>query len=205
MQQAEVDLFGSPKLDAEQSQWMTPPWLARRLARWVLRGQRVIEPSCGTGNLLEALILEGHDYRMLLGVERDERLAEHARSRFGGDVNVVRGDFLSLDFGRRRFDVAVMNPPFEGNAHMRFVLRALELAPVVVGVFPVSFRFGGERDRELWAQHAAVTHVAMMPERVNYGGDQSPSFDSIALRIMRREHPRVNETRSQVFEEVWRP
>lgn len=205
MQQADADLFGMPRLDAEQSQWMTPPWLARRLASWVPRGARVLEPSCGTGNLLQALLSNGHDAKLLLGVERDDRLADHAYERFMGLVSVWKGDFLALDFGKRRFDYVLMNPPFEGNAHMHFVLRALELAPVVVGVFPVAFRFGGERDRVLWAQAGAVTHVALMPERVDYGGDQSGKFDSVALRIMRREHPRIAETRAQVFEEVWRP
>lgn len=205
MQAAEVDLFGAPTPDPEQSQWFTPMWLAKRLARWVLRGARVLEPACGSGNLIEALLLDGHDPKLIMGIERDERMAKQARERFYGAVNIVCADFLTHDFGRRRFDVVPGNFPFENNAHMHFTIRALELAPVICGIYPVSFRFGVERDRELWAECGAVTNMALLPERVNYGGTMSPQFDSVALRIMRREHPRVAEARAPVYEEVWRP
>jgi hypothetical protein len=87
---------------------------------------------------------------------------------------------------------------------MRFVRRALDLTPVVLGVFPASFEFGDQRDRELWATRAVATHRARLPERVDYGGDQSPSFDSVALRITPRIGVRAVDEQRPVLEEVWR-
>ena len=200
------DLFGEPTRDTAQSQWFTPPWLAKRLAQWVRPGDRVLEPSCGTGNLIAAL-MEIDLRHVVLAFELDLAMADHARGRFAGpfsSVHVLHGNFFEA-VTLPTLDVALMNPPFEGNAHMRFVRRALDLAPVVLGIFPASFEYGQERDRELWATKAAVTHRARLPERVDYGGDQSPSFDSVALRIIRREQPRGAGEQRQVLEEVWRP
>lgn len=199
----QADLFGAPPRDPELSQWFTPMWLARKLATWVPAGARVLEPSCGDGNLLAALIERGHTPRDLVGVEVVFAMATAAYVRTG--VTVLNADFLTMGVFSFGADVAMMNPPFEANAHMRFVVRALEHVPVVVGIFPASFEFGVERDRELWATRAVVTDRARLPERVDYGGDQSPSFDSVALRIVRRSKPRQPGDRLPVYEEVWRP
>lgn len=197
------DLFGEPARDPALSMWFTPAWLARQLSAWVPENARVLEPSCGVGNLIAPLYERGHDPALITGVELSAAHACYAFGRFVERVAIVRGDFLAMDLPQR-FDVALMNPPFEGNAHMRFVLRALEYAPVVVGIFPASFEFSGERDRELWASKAVVTDRARMPERVDYGGDQSPKFDSVALRITRRSKPREPGERLPVYEQVWR-
>lgn len=205
----QADLFGEPERDPKASQWFTPPWLAARLARWVAPHARVLEPACGSGNLLEALLRNGHDPMLLWGVELDERLYVHARKRLGNGVGLTLGDFESEEVRRicvmHAPEVALMNPPFEANAHMRFVQRALELAPEVVGIFPSSFEFGDERDRLLWATRGVVVRRARLPLRVDYGGDQSPSFDTVALKIRRRDALRRPDEQLQVFEEVWRP
>jgi predicted RNA methylase len=204
------DLFGAPKCDSEQSQWMTPSWLARRVAKWVAPHARVLEPSCGSGNLLEALLHNGQAPANVLGVERDLRWQDHAWQRFGGLVTIAGGCFLSDTRVRNLCKVfapeaVLMNPPFEGNTHTHFVLRALELAPEVVGVFPSSFEYSVERDRALWSSRATVVRRARLPERVDYGGHASPSFDTVVLKIRRREAPRRPDEQLQVFEEVWRP
>lgn len=199
------DLFGEPARDAAQSQWLTPPWLARRLVKWVATGARVLEPSCGTGNLIAAL-LDSDPRFAVIGLEIDHAMAVHASSRFACEdgVHILQGDFLE-PLVLPTLDVALMNPPFEANAHMRFVRRALEIVPAVVGIFPASFEYGQERDRELWATRGAVTHRARLPERVDYGGGGCTSFDSVALRIVRREQPRQPGEQRAVYEEVWRP
>jgi len=199
------DMFGEPPRAAVASQWFTPMWLARKLAYWVPNIARVLEPSCGSGNLIAALV-DMSSSRTVVGIDFDGGMAEFARARFAqrSQVNIVHENFLTV-LTMPACDVAVMNPPFEGNLHMRFVLHALEIAPVVVGIFPASFEFGIERDRELWATRAVVTNRARLPERVDYGGDQSPSFDSVALRITRRSKPREPGERLAVYEEVWRP
>lgn len=200
-------LFGEPELKPALSQWHTPAWLARKLASWVPRGARILEPSCGGGALIEGLLRTGHQAVNLAACELDPSWAAHCKERFP-NVTVLVGDFLDPvlhPFVCDQFDVAVMNPPFEDNCHLRFVLRALELAPVVVGVFPASFEFSAERDRELWSRRGVVTRRARMPLRVDYGGQSNGMFDSVALRIERRECPRIAGSIREVLEEVWLP
>jgi len=197
-----LDLFGTPANDAALSQWQTPAWLARRVADWMPRGQRILEPSCGAGNLLDALIQARHRPSDLLGIEMDPRFAAHASERFSGAVQIICSDFLALP--PPRADTVLMNPPFEANQHMHFVLRALELSCVVVAIVPSSFEFGLERDRELWSKHGRVVRRARLPERVKYGGEMSASFDTVVLKIQRRTEPRLADEVSHVAEEVWR-
>jgi SAM-dependent methyltransferase len=200
----QADLFGEPARDPALSQWFTPMWLARKLALWVPEHARVLEPACGIGNLLYPLYTRGHSLDLMTGVDISASFVAAARARLAEEVLVVCGDFFEMPLAGQ-YDVVLMNPPFEANAHLRFVMRALCLAPVVVGIFPSSFEFSVERDRELWATRAVVTNRARLPERVDYGGDQSPSFDSVALRITRRSKPREPGERLAVYEEVWRP
>lgn len=204
------NLFGEPAQLASASQWFTPPWLAARVAQWVPRSARVIEPACGSGNLVEALLRNGHLPERILAIERDPHWANFARTRFNGIVTVLNGDFLADAHVREaceRFQqtACLMNPPFEDNAHMRFILASLDLAPLVVGIFPGSIEFSGERDRRLWSQRATVSRRALLVERVDYGGDQSPSFDSVALMLERRTSERRAAEVRHVREETWRP
>jgi predicted RNA methylase len=203
----QAHLFGEPELKPALSQWHTPPWLARRLAAWVPRGARVIEPSCGGGALLEALLNAGHQPVNLMGLDVDPAWVHHCRERLPS-VRVEVADFLDLAaymLVKDACDVVAMNPPFEDNLHMRFVLRALFVAPVVVGIFPVGFEFSAVRDRELWSTRGVVTRRAKMPDRVQYGGLTTPSFDSVALQIERRTSPRARGEVCDVREEVWTP
>jgi predicted RNA methylase len=197
----QANLFGEPERKPSLSQWFTPPWLARRLATWVPRGVSVLEPSCGDGALVEGFLRAGHAPADITGIELDLEQAARCEERF--PIMVMRGDFFAIPWEADSFGCVLTNPPFEGNGHLRFVLRALELAPVVVGIFPVSFEFGVQRDRELWMPRGVVTRRARLPERVDYGGTQSPSFDSVALRIERRFAPRARHDRQLVVEEVW--
>lgn len=202
-----LNLFGEPTLKPGLSQWHSPPWLARRLASWVPRGARVLEPSCGGGNLLKALLRAGHSATNLCGVEIDSDWARHCVDELPG-VRIERANFLELHFDTDEFDVVLTNPPFEDNGHLRFVLRALELAPTVVGIFPAAFEFSQERDRELWSARGVVTRRARMPARVDFGGEEGTGGgkgDTVALLIERRAKPRGRIQLAQVLEEVWLP
>lgn len=198
----QADLFGEPPRDLAKSQLFTPMWLARRMAELVPRNARVAEPACGTGNLIQGLLDSGHDPRFITGVELVHETAAFAFSRFEHNVNIVCGDFFTAELGR--FDVVLMNPPYEANQHMRFVVRALELAPVVVGLFPTDFEATQERDAQLWATKGVVTHRKVLPERVKFSG-QGGQNEHAVLRIMRREHSRRFGEVRQVHEETWRP
>lgn len=202
MQPADTDLFGEPWRDLEQSQLFTPPWLARRMIGWVPRDARVLEPACGTGNLLEALVHRGHRAHLLLGVERDLRMVDFATKRFEGQVAIRWADFFALELAP--LDVVLMNPPYEENEHLRFVLAALDVAPVVVGLFPSDFEFTQERDSKLWATRGVVTHRALLPERVKFTKDGGQN-EHVALRIARRMRNRRHDDERVVYEQTWRP
>jgi len=202
----QAHLFGEPDLQPSLSQWHTPPWLARRMAGWVPRGARVLEPSCGGGALIEGLLRAGHKRELVMGVELDLDWADYCRE-FG--VAIYGGDFFErhAQLAVERFapNVVLMNPPFEDNGHLRFVLHALDIAPFVIGVFPASFEFSRERDRELWATRGMVTRRARMPDRVDYGGHTSGMSDTVVLQVERRRKPRLPGEVRQVEEEVWSP
>lgn len=210
----QISLFGEPELRPELSQWFTPMTVARRLARWVPKGVRVLEPACGSGNLIAALLELGHHHKMILGVDLDPKWAASARARFEhhrspGDgpltgVQVVQGDFLKLaSLYKDHAQAVVMNPPFEDGGHVAFVERALEISTVVIGIFPVTIEFGAERDRDFWAPKAKVVRRARLPSRVKYGGSDSAKFETVALEIVRRDRPRAADEVLSVREEVW--
>jgi predicted RNA methylase len=202
----QADLFGEPTRDLGKSQLFTPIALARRMAELVPRTARVLEPSCGTGNLIEGLLRAGHDPRLITGVERDAEMAAFAFARFQHRVDIIVQDFHSYCRLSRShpFDLVLMNPPYEENEHMRFVLEALDVAPTVVGLFPTDFEATQERDAKLWAVKGSVTHRITLPERVKFSG-QGGQNEHAVLRINRREHPRRYGEVRHVVEETWRP
>jgi predicted RNA methylase len=114
----------------------TPPRLVEKLIGLAgLRpGLRVLEPSCGKGDLALPILSAGC---VLECVERSHELAEMARGALSaavpGSALCVRcDDFLSVtpqDYAQR-FDRVVMNPPFDRGSARLHVLHAFEfLAP----------------------------------------------------------------------------
>lgn len=213
---AQLSLLGEPALNAELSQLFTPMWLARKAVGWLPAGAAVIEPSFGSGNLIAAATEAGH---RCVGCELDPAWVEYARNRFadrkiysdrfGGALPLLTGNFLTMGSALRelvathQITAGITNPPYENNLHMAFVLELLKVVPVVVGVFPVAFRFSQERDSQLWARYGRVTHCALLPERVDFGGDTSGKFDAVVLRIERRQMFRPVGEQNAVIEEVW--
>jgi predicted RNA methylase len=138
----EETLRRDPELRRRRGAFMTPPELAQRvaeaaLAPW-LRDRRgvpsVLDPACGTGNLLVAaaktLLAKGRQplavARSLRGVEIDRETAEVARTRLasllgGGPAieRVVRANIRVADATAvtprwLQADAVVANPPFLG-------------------------------------------------------------------------------------------
>lgn len=202
----QADLFGTPQLDPALSQWHTPAWIARNLAHWVQQPRvRILEPACGSGNLVEPLYRRGHKPSLITCVELDPAWADFARARFENDIAVHHDNFLDLSprtLGM--FDVVLMNPPFEDGLHIAFLEHALKFAPRVVGIFPVAVQFGEERDRDVWAHKARVSRRAILPVRVKYGGSSQASFETVALEVVARERSRRPGEVLTISEEVWR-
>ena len=127
---AGVTVVSAPQL------FPTPmPLATRKAALAQLRpGDRVLEPSAGTGNIVRAVLREARQKGITLGaitaVEINEQLARVLAT--AGEVTVIAGDFLaktSEDLGGP-FDRIVMNPPFTHGADIQHVQHALRmLAP----------------------------------------------------------------------------
>ena len=201
----------------KRSQFFTPEWLAHRMAGWVPRAARVLEPCCGPGNLIEGLVGGGHPLELIHAIEIDAKLMRRTLDRFAWPVRghqrgleaphpqLRTGDFFHLTRGLYEcFDVVLMNPVYENNLALEFVLRALELAPVVVALVPADFVYTQERDARLWATHGVITRRAELPCRVRFVGPGG-QHEHVVLQIERRTSVRNVGEVIHVPTEVWRP
>lgn len=106
--------------------WPTPPWCVDALLDVLdLPGGRWVEPSAGSGAIIQAVNARRCDVRWLAVEQREE--THRALEATGASVAI--GDFLTLPIDQR-FDVAILNPPF--SHAFAFVRRCLDLADHVV-------------------------------------------------------------------------
>jgi hypothetical protein len=101
---------------------------------YIRSGDRVLEPSCGCGRVLDALARRGNP---VLGIEVDPGRAAIARAK--GHA-VVTGNFLDMP-PTADFDRVVMNPPFAGRhyiKHVRHALRFLKPGGVLISILPAT-------------------------------------------------------------------
>lgn len=126
---AGVQVVSAPQL------FPTPNDVARRMVELadIQPGNRVLEPSAGTGSLLGAMggRMFGHNPERgeVVAVELNASLAGRLRSEFPL-TQVIAGDFLGCNGELGTFDRIVMNPPFERGADIRHILHARShLAP----------------------------------------------------------------------------
>lgn len=125
------DWTGAPATPAEDTRFAAyydlqygfgmddPPWPDVDWFRSVASGTGgpVLELGCGTGRIAAALAADGH---VVVGLDRSEamlsRAADRARAA-GASVELVRGDLVELDLGRRfplvivPFNTFLMVPP----------------------------------------------------------------------------------------------
>ena len=114
--------------------FVTPKELAERVidAADIQPGQRVLEPSAGTGALLSAALpWNGAGFTgnpaagETVAVEINQRLADVLRSEYP-TTDVRCGDFLHCNGDLGKFDRVVMNPPFSDQADIEHVTHALK-------------------------------------------------------------------------------
>jgi len=124
---AGVQIVSAPQL------FPTPVELAARMVALaqLARGQRVLEPSAGTGRLIDAMLSAQEWSGTVVAVEMNAALASQLRDTHRSDsVTVQCRDFLACtpaDLGL--FDVVLMNPPFakaQDIAHVQHALRFLK-------------------------------------------------------------------------------
>jgi len=145
----QVEPHPSPKAYLEQ--YTIPADLAAEIlftATYIqddINGKAVADLGCGTGRLALGTVLLGAAEAM--GVDIDNtavKIAKQNAEKLGlkGKTSWVTGD---IDVLRGNFNTVLQNPPFgvqKRRADRRFLLKALELAPIVY-----SLHKGGEKNR----------------------------------------------------------
>lgn len=102
-----------------------------------LKGEKVLEPSCGCGRLMDALRKRG---AKVIGVEVDPRRVREAEAK---GHQVIRDNFLDLE-PTPTFDRVVMKPPFYGRhyaKHVEHALRFLRPGGILTAILPASARY----------------------------------------------------------------
>ena len=105
----------------------TPIKLAQILAEHVpTNAHRILEPSVGTGILLEPIIARSDQITEVVCIDIDKKILGKVEQRFqatlGTKLETFHADFLSWSSVNlvarkyRSFDCVVMNPPFSGRA-----------------------------------------------------------------------------------------
>jgi tRNA G10 N-methylase Trm11 len=92
-------------------------------------GDRVLEPSAGTGAIIAAMggRMFGHnpDRGELMAVEINDKLAQHLEREFPL-TNVATADFLECGtYNLGKFDAIVMNPPFGAASDIKHIKHAM--------------------------------------------------------------------------------
>jgi len=160
-----VKIVSAPQLFA------TPAERARKVVdlAGIEDGQEVLEPSAGTGALLDAIKERAANAR-IFAVEVNCSLAENLAARYAApeDVaeglckNVLQGDFLSLSPSQLgKFDRIVMNPPFENGADIKHIKHAQQL--LKSGGLLIAICANGPR------QHRELMDIAMYWEDLPAG------------------------------------
>ncbi|MBE2228621.1 MAG: class I SAM-dependent methyltransferase [Ignavibacteria bacterium] len=126
-----MDIIHKKEVDAKKLRggYYTPQDITNFICRWAITNpsQKVLEPSCGDGNFIEAVINRFLElkvppkklYGLLKGVEFDKEEATKSKQRaikYGLNSSTI----INLDFfnyisslnGEEHFDVIVGNPPF---------------------------------------------------------------------------------------------
>lgn len=113
-----VQVVSAPQL------FPTPDNLAQQMAdsAELCAGDRVLEPSAGTGRILGAVIERGIFRSDCVAVEINLQLANGLRSQ-AFDVRCC--DFLQCNGDLGKFDVVLMNPPFANGQDIAHIKHAL--------------------------------------------------------------------------------
>lgn len=103
----------------------TPPdVIGTMLAGLSLKGKRILEPSAGSGNIVDYILSKSHGTAEVIACEKDDKLREIVK----GKCQVIAPDFLSVQSENiSHVDMIVMNPPFSSDE--RHILHAFDIAP----------------------------------------------------------------------------
>jgi len=136
-------------VDARAECHVTPPDVALRMVTYAGLDDPDalwIDPSAGTGNLLQAMLDSGVSAEQITAIEINFSLNEHLKKRF--PLSLVHLccclDFSHLGRHRSGFKKVVMNPPFSRvKAHVSAAVEMLSVGGTLVALVPVTFDLEG--------------------------------------------------------------
>lgn len=183
----------------------TPRWAVERfLEEWIeleRAGENWIEPAAGDGTIID--MVNKHRGNETVWTAVDIRDTTPALQEIGlGPEEIVIGDFFELIFTKlraRRWDVAILNPPF--HLTLDFVMRCRGIAEYVA-VFQ-SLNFLGSEDRNDWIIRD-VPDVYVIPDRVSHTGDGKTDSVYSAWQVWgprARDHSRLQVLQCTPLEE----
>jgi phospholipid N-methyltransferase len=112
---------------AVQQLFPTPPELADRMVALadIRPGQQVLEPSAGTGRIIDAIRRNAHGCT-ITAVELNCNMAHRLRTVDCVD-DTRQADFLECNGDLGTFDRIVMNPPFANGDDIKHIMHALKM------------------------------------------------------------------------------
>lgn len=181
---AQLNLLDTtPKGSEELSQWFTPKALALRLVRWagICAGDSVLEPSCGDGAFVSALLEIG--CTGIVANDIDPVMLERVAA-----PGVIRThhpmDFLDPNFPVEPWDWVVQNPPYEHGQDRDHLAKGLTLAPKMLALIRTAALHGIESHARIWSEYR-VRKIGIISARPSFclGGDPtgSPKSDISAV------------------------
>jgi predicted RNA methylase len=174
------------------SQWHTPPALALRMAKWAggaIRLARILEPSAGGGALIKAAIECGANPSAITAIELDPRWAKKLREI--ERLEVENRDYLVRPARDHRYDLTLMNPPYEDGLDGRFLEKAMNESDRVIALIRTVALNGADRHARVWRRCAddgdfSVIGVAVLAQRPNFGGEHGAMADFVVVKLARR-------------------
>lgn len=174
-----------PPARDDLSQWFTDSTLAHRIVEWADPDVGpFLEPSAGSGALVEHLLRYATTAGGLTAVELDSKWAARLSQRFSDDVEVVCSDFLAWRPPTDAlFELTIQNPPYEDDQDLLHVAKACEISKRVVALVRSNFLHGVERNKQIWGRYA-LRRLVILKRRPRFSGSaNSPRHDFIVVEI----------------------
>ena len=174
----------------------TPVPLAKKLVEMaqVKPGQRVLEPSAGSGRIVTALLEAGAN---VSAVERDEKMRAALAEWAGREPRLrvsVCNDFMGILFEKfGTFDAVVMNPAFLKSGigdHLDHVHQAYDLLKVggtLVSVLPSGVRFREDsrhKQFRAWVEREREGLIMDLPE--GSFTESGTGVNTVVIRVTKR-------------------
>jgi len=132
-EQKRLEALRTPLERNRMGQFSTPFALAQEIVQYVAKQYlnpvgplRFLEPSVGTGVFYSALrhIVPAHKVAKAIGIEIDAQVANVAKELWGSDgLQVIEGDFTTLQPTSDRFHLVLANPPYIRHHHIPTVQK----------------------------------------------------------------------------------